>query len=152
MFFHVSCEGLPGQQVATVSANQPGEVPKTLSSKPYDIQNAPLCRDLQEKCLKVDLVSKKAQSNCRWMKSLKSATFQLIATRIKKSNPTRHPTQWGGRFSKRFCKHFSESCTGCWASTSAAMLPKQSKGNSQKFVYKTFYSTCLPHAVDICQG
>ena len=36
MFFHVSCEGLPGQEVATVSANQPGELPKTLSSKPCD--------------------------------------------------------------------------------------------------------------------
>ena len=53
-------------------------------------------------------------------------------------------TAWGGRLSKRFCKHFSDSSTGCWASTAAAMLPKQSKGNSQKFVYKTFYSTCRP--------
>ena len=31
MFFHASCEGLPGQLVAIVSANQLGELPKTLS-------------------------------------------------------------------------------------------------------------------------
>ena len=43
MFFHVSCEGLPGQYVATVSANQLEEHPKTLSSKPYDRKDAPLC-------------------------------------------------------------------------------------------------------------
>ena len=36
MFFNVSCEGLPGQQVATVSANQLGEILETLSSKPCD--------------------------------------------------------------------------------------------------------------------
>ena len=31
-------------QVSTVSANQPGELPKTLFSKPCDRQDAPLCR------------------------------------------------------------------------------------------------------------
>ena len=36
MFIHVSCQGLPGQYVATVAANQPEELPKTLSSKPCD--------------------------------------------------------------------------------------------------------------------
>ena len=44
MFFHVSSEGLPGQWVATVSANQPEELPKTLSSKPCDRYDALLCR------------------------------------------------------------------------------------------------------------
>ena len=36
IFFHVSCEGLPGQKVATVSANHPGKLPKTLSTIPCD--------------------------------------------------------------------------------------------------------------------
>ena len=35
-FFCASCEGLIGQYVAAVSANQPGQFPKTLSSKPCD--------------------------------------------------------------------------------------------------------------------
>ena len=44
LFFHVSCKGLPGQYVATVIANQPGELSKTLSSKPCDRLDTPLCR------------------------------------------------------------------------------------------------------------
>ena len=50
----------------------------------------------------------------------------------------------GQQVEVRFCKHFSESCTGCWPSTAAALLPKLSKGNSKKFVYKTCYSKCRP--------
>ena len=47
--------------------------------------------------------------------------------------------------SKRFCKYLIESCTGCWAvGTAVSMLPKQSKGNTHKFVYKIFYLTCRP--------
>ena len=33
--FAKSCEGLLGQNVATVSAHQPGEVPKSSSLQPY---------------------------------------------------------------------------------------------------------------------
>ena len=56
------------------------------------------------------------------------------------TNHTTFATQWGGRLSKLF----SESSTGCWASTADAMLPKYSKWDYQKFVYRTFYSTCRP--------
>ena len=55
-------------------------------------------------------------------------------------------TAWDGRLSKRFCKHFSESCTGFWASSAAAMLPKQSKGTLRK-KFTNLLLNLPPHAV-----
>ena len=43
MFLNVSCKGLLGQYVAAESANQPGEFPKTTSSKPCDRPEKTLC-------------------------------------------------------------------------------------------------------------
>ena len=57
---------------------------------------------------------------------------------------TSYTTVWGGRLSKRFCKHISESSPcSAWAAWQLQYWP-HSRCNSQKNVYKTFYSTCRP--------